>query len=611
MTTAIAAAEVLRNLELTELTQRGAAKKAMEDALAALLPDYNKATALAKANRPTLDADETELGASIKVYNAKSKAKGYFEASEALGKARVVVDRMLAAKANAENATGLLKPQFEARWTDQVKANIAIVLAFSDIMLPDLKTRLDAVFAHDAKVKDFETKKLWHEGMAEIDRLMPVLNGLLAQRALIQQKMADLKWLNDEYQTDKTELTAAGAVPAATRELKPKVDTYNKLTSEYFALKKGHEYTQARAMYPSRLAAAKALAQMKSQYDAVKADYEAADAAWNLISSDNAAAGNFKPISDELAALLEVREDALSAFRDAYFGFDYVAAAARCPAIGVASRAVIAAATAKVTVTADDGSESEVDSYDKITADVDKAAAAVEAEVDALSPDDLKNTKSGAEKVAMLKALRGQKEKLTDKQRELQRKIYAAMDMDPEFVAIDDQRRAELTEAIKADKELMDAKDDWASTDISKRIALLQKTLVKECEIYGMPVPTVQTFEEPMPGDLGSFNPGTNVIRINVHPSATFDDFYDTIDTIVHENAHNYQDYLVTRLTEGLIQPGDPDYKQAIMFASNSVAQSYVDGAEDREIYEKQPLEEHAWKTGDGVKHALTPAPPK
>lgn len=609
LATAEAAAKVLRDLELAELTQRGAAKKAMEVALAALLPDYRKAVALAEANRPALDADNSEMSTSIGVYNSKSKAKGYFEATEALAKARVVIDRMLAAKANVETATGLLKPQFEAQWTDQVKADIATVLTFNDVMLPDLPARLDAVFAHDAKIKRLEAKELWHEGKAEIAKMMPILSGLMAQKALIEQKMADLKWLNDEYKTDKVDLNAAGTIEAATRELKPKVDEFNSLSREYFALKKVHEYTKARAIYPSRLAAAKALVPLKAKFDAVKAEYDAADAAWALISADNTAASKFKPITDELAALQSKLSDALGAFRNAYFGFDYVSAAALCPAIGVAARAVIAAATAKVTVTADDGSESEIDSYDKIAADVDKAAADTEAEVEALSPVDLKNTKSGAEKVAMLKALRGQKEKLTDKQRELQRKIYAAMDLDPEFVTLDDQRRAELTEAIKADKELIGAKDNWATTDIPKRIALLQKTLVKECSIYGMPVPTVQTFEEPMPGDLGSFNPGTNVIRINVHPSATFDDFYDTIDTVVHENAHNYQDYLVTRLNEGLIQPGDPEYKQAVMFASNSVAQSYVNGEEDHAIYEKQPLEEHAWKTGDGVKYALTPAP--
>jgi hypothetical protein len=212
--------------------------------------------------------------------------------------------------------------------------------------------------------------------------------------------------------------------------------------------------------------------------------------------------------------------------------------------------------------------------------------------------------------VALLDALRGQKEKLTDKQRELQRKIYASMEMDAEFLAQDDKRRADLTKAISEDKELMAAKDKWATMDVAKRIALLQKTLKTECAIYGMPVPTVQVFEEPMPGDLGSFNSGTNVIRINVHPTATFNDFHDTIDTIVHENAHNYQGYLVTRLNEGLLNPGDPEYKQALMFASNSVAQSYVNGDEDHAIYKKQPLEDHAWKTGDGVKYALIALPP-
>ncbi len=348
---------------------------------------------------------------------------------------------------------------------------------------------------------------------------------------------------------------------------------------------------------------------MKAQYDAVQAKYEAANNAWNLINADYEAASKYKAINPELTTLIAAFWQAISRHNNAYFGFDYDAALTLAPAVGVAARAVIAAATVKVKVIASDGSESEVDAYAKIKLDVDKAAADAEVEIDAISADDLKTTKTAEEKIAMLDALRGQKEKLTDKQRELQRKIYGAMDLDPDFVVQDDKRREELTAAIREDTELLAAEADWATTDIPKRVALLQKTLEKECEIYGMPVPSIQTFEAPMPGDLGSFNAGTNVIRINVHPSATFDDFFDTIDTIVHENAHNYQGYLVTRLQEGLIVPGDPEYKQALMFACNSVPQSYVNGQEDRHIYEKQPLEEHAWKTGDGVKHALNPPP--
>ncbi|HSF91706.1 MAG TPA: hypothetical protein VLA51_05825, partial [Paracoccaceae bacterium] len=326
MNAAVAKAKTLNDMELAEMAQRGAAKKAMDGALAAFLPKYKQATALAQQNRPTLDADNSALGSLADTYNKTSKASRYFEATEALAKASVIVDRMLAAKATAEQASALLKPQFEAKWTTQLKVDIATVLAFNDVMLPDLRDRMGKVFAHDAKIKNLETSGRWHDAIAEIDALTPVLQGLLAQKGLIDQKTADSKWLNEEYPKDKGDLEIAKAINGATRELSVAVGEFQSLSSKFFALKGAHEYTQARAMYPERIAAAKALVLMKAQYDTVQAKYEAANNAWNLINADHDAASKYKAINPELTTLIAAFQQSVSRFGNAYFGFDYDAA---------------------------------------------------------------------------------------------------------------------------------------------------------------------------------------------------------------------------------------------------------------------------------------------
>jgi hypothetical protein len=64
----------------------------------------------------------------------------------------------------------------------------------------------------------------------------------------------------------------------------------------------------------------------------------------------------------------------------------------------VAAKAVIAAATAKVTVTASDGSTSQVDAYEKTKQDVDKAAGDAQTALEAISASDLKSKKTAEKK---------------------------------------------------------------------------------------------------------------------------------------------------------------------------------------------------------------------
>ena len=81
------------------------------------------------------------------------------------------------------------------------------------------------------------------------------------------------------------------------------------------------------------------------------------------------------------------------------------------------------------------------------------------------------------------------------------------------------------------------------------------------------------------------------------------EDFDDSLDTIIHENTHNYQHKLVARLEAGEIRPTDPEYNQAVLFQLNFAG--YLESTDEgHEAYAKQPVEMHAWLAG-GEAHRL------
>jgi hypothetical protein len=83
-----------------------------------------------------------------------------------------------------------------------------------------------------------------------------------------------------------------------------------------------------------------------------------------------------------------------------------------------------------------------------------------------------------------------------------------------------------------------------------------------------------------------------------LNPASSVNDFEKAIDLAFHENSHNYQNELVKKLENGTLDRNDPAYEQAQLFEINDGPQAYVDGAEDFDVYKKQPLEEHAHQNG-------------
>lgn len=189
-------------------------------------------------------------------------------------------------------------------------------------------------------------------------------------------------------------------------------------------------------------------------------------------------------------------------------------------------------------------------------------------------------------------------------------KIYDNMKMDPEFVTKDELNRNEVIQRLRNDPKVEDAKKKWASWDTHKRIDFLQYVAKQQCKVMGQPEPKLKPFSQPRSSSgsllFGSCDLGllagkkTSTITINTHPDANFDNIEEQMNTMLHENAHNYQLDLVCRYRQdtGGLSKLTPDERkllpQIIMWDEN--ANGYVP---DGDTYNKQPLEAHAWGFGN------------
>lgn len=550
------------------------------------LAAQNKATACA----PDLDALLEQLKDAWGAAQFNKNNARFLEGLEDLERVAAVAIQIDNGEAGANLAMDQRRLEVDRRYDTTLIDQINDILGYEDVTT-DMAARRQQVDDLSDDVENLRSSAKYHLALAKLDQLEPLVAELTRFKGTHDQLVVDRDWVNAEWGRIQGDITTADAMKAVDRQTAEAVAVYGAARKACGVAYDEKRFADSRAAFAEMERAVAALVALKSQHDLAAVEEKKVSDAWALISADYDKAAAMRPLTPELAKLKTSFDKANSLFNKAYFGFDYPVALTRLAQLEKAVAALLAKQS----------------DHDQAVIETDRKAGEAETALDTIDPGALKS-KTAEEKLALLNDLRGQKKELTDKQRELQRKVYMAMDLDTEFLKVDEERRGRLIDTIRGDTELLGARDTWPTEDPSKKIALLTRTLRAECDIYGMPVPEVQTFSEP-PGDLGSFNSSTNVIRINIHPEATFDDFYDTIDTIVHENAHNYQGFLVKKLQEGLIQPGDPEYVQALMFAANSEPWAYVTAEEDKDCYKKEPLEEHAWKTGGDVQKALKKPP--
>jgi hypothetical protein len=233
-----------------------------------------------------------------------------------------------------------------------------------------------------------------------------------------------------------------------------------------------------------------------------------------------------------------------------------------------------------------------------------KAAAVAGDKIDKMSDADIAKLKP-AEKASIIKEMLGGG-KPTGKLRDAQMRLYRDTDLDPAFRKVDQERQKKIADSLKGDPDLVKARANWDKADAAEIKKTLSRVVAAQCKVLGIDPPEIVTYSEakdkhgPGTGVVeGFFDPADGKLHINVHPDSSIKDFTETIDTALHENAHNYQHQLVEQLKAGKLKEGDPLYNQALLFEANELEPGgYIDPGEGQQSYEKQPMERHSWETG-------------
>jgi hypothetical protein len=249
-----------------------------------------------------------------------------------------------------------------------------------------------------------------------------------------------------------------------------------------------------------------------------------------------------------------------------------------------------------------------------------KTAAATADTIAKMPEADIKKLRPAAEADLVKKMLAaGAPDKAV---RDAQKRLYASTDLDPAFVKADQGRQQQIADALKGDKELKAAEQNWNKLAKSKKPKdettvrrTLEKIIAIQSKVYGIPPPKLELIADEEDAAkhtnsggrrtavvVGAYEPSKkNVVQVNLHPNNKTPDFKEAIKTVLHENAHRFQQDLVDRLGAKKLKPGDPDFDQALLFEANKLnLGGYLNGEIVGEAtYKTQPVEKAAYMTAE------------
>jgi hypothetical protein len=258
--------------------------------------------------------------------------------------------------------------------------------------------------------------------------------------------------------------------------------------------------------------------------------------------------------------------------------------------------------------------------HDRLKSEGPPKAAKAQATIEKATPEELAEMarKSYAECNALVENLRQGDPSTLEQRRAAMAKLFKAIPLDPKFQAKDDAKRRGVLDALKDPASgLAEAAKNWnkmPNPRLNKdgqpdpasmqKIKVLETALAIQCRQLGIdPPPKVKLFSDPASKVddhqkqtcAGHYDPTDGNIYLNDQSPTIQNDFDNALDTIIHENTHNYQNKLMADLEAGKLKPGDDDYEQAMMFRLNSGKGGYIDSGDG---YPEQPLERHAWQAG-------------
>ncbi len=178
-------------------------------------------------------------------------------------------------------------------------------------------------------------------------------------------------------------------------------------------------------------------------------------------------------------------------------------------------------------------------------------------------------------------------------------KIYMNSEEDPAFNTWDAQKQVELTEALRDDPELMQARSKWRKLDENTRLQAMRRIMDLTVKVYGSefginPVPVVY-IDYSDENVLGMYAPYSRLMLLNRKASEIPEDFNITATVMVHETLHAFHHQLAEKMAQGTIDHGHDIYKYA-QFMQESYFRYLSIKYKDYSAYRANPTEKHAWE---------------
>jgi hypothetical protein len=201
----------------------------------------------------------------------------------------------------------------------------------------------------------------------------------------------------------------------------------------------------------------------------------------------------------------------------------------------------------------------------------------------------------------LLAALRAGSGKLDGNERILQSRVYKSMQLDPAFVAREDQVRGATVENLMRDPkvDLQRARNEWPALTDDKKLKVIRQVVAAHCKAGGFPQPAKIGFERLESSTIvAEYRPRQRALVINSSPAA-LEDFESTMNTIFHENSHNWQAVMAVdaQRNHPAVAADNPWHQQSMVFAAN-LADYDGDAADAKSAYREQPVEAHAMYAG-------------
>jgi hypothetical protein len=179
------------------------------------------------------------------------------------------------------------------------------------------------------------------------------------------------------------------------------------------------------------------------------------------------------------------------------------------------------------------------------------------------------------------------------------KRVYSQTGEDIAFELWDARKQYELATILKDDPAVIDARKNWGRYSSGKKAAALQHVSNIMMDVYGsgLSMHHIKVKAERIKQknrntiEMGHYKNVSQTIVIN---TKTLRNFNDTMEMILHETGHAFQDQLVRKYRKGQLDTGHDTYRQAGIFSANYRGNGYITADSNFDGYLSNPVEQHS-----------------